>query len=270
MSTVRGTSRVGSPGTRPGDGSHACTVTVLAGAPLPPRCSRHRRGRRHGMLAGALATSQGPRRRGCLREPKRRCRAAPWPWHWKIRPRARARARAHAQAQRQVLPSVYRRRSGRWRGRWCWCGRTRGLERGCWRRCGFLTRVGSVRLGCRLPSLELVTTIHLRHQVASCGAASCWRVDEVYTLAAGLRHSSWAHRAATLAATRSLKPAPRGGEKQKKREKRKGGVRENSLLVSGPLSTRRTIPRPDSDGGPISYLYGIRVEQGSREEQSCM
>ena len=48
-----------------------------------------------------------------------------------------------------------------------------------------------------------------------CGAASCWRVDEVYTLAAGLRHSSWAHRTATVAATRSLKPAPRGGEKQR-------------------------------------------------------
>jgi hypothetical protein len=56
----------------------------------------------------------------------------------------------------------------------------------------------------------------------------------------------------------------KGRRKTKKREKRKGGVRENSLLVSGPLSTRRTIPRPDSDGGPISYLYGIRVEQGSR------
>ena len=131
MSTVRGTSRVGSPGTRPGDGSHACTVTVLAGAPLPPRCSRHRRGRRHGMLAGALATSQGPRRRGCLREPKRRCRAAPWPWHWKIRPRARARA--HAQAQRQVLPSVpAQERALAWalvlvrpHARTC-------LERGCW------------------------------------------------------------------------------------------------------------------------------------------
>ena len=105
-STARGTSRVGSPGTRPGDGSHACTVTVLAGAPLPPRCSRPRRGRRRGMLAGALATFQGARRRGYLREPERRCRAAPWPWRWMIRPRARARARAQAQAQRQVLPSV--------------------------------------------------------------------------------------------------------------------------------------------------------------------
>ena len=56
-----------------------------------------------------------------------------------------------------------------------------------------------------------------------CGAASCWRVDEVYTLAAGLRHSSWAHRTATVAATRSLKPAPRGGEKQKKGRSVRGG-----------------------------------------------
>ena len=116
---------------------------------------------------------------------------------------AGARARRRKRSGRCCLR--YWRRSGRWRGRWCWCGRTRGLERGCGRRCGRLARVGSVRLGCRLPSLELEATVllwtrnalpcrrqrrRLRHQVASCRAAPRWRIDEVHTLAAGLRHSS--------------------------------------------------------------------------------